>query len=602
MGRPERSNRGRASDSQRRFRYELIVILVAAIVFLGCATSPPSLMDDVDAVQAQIARNMLDSGDWVTARLDGIPYLEKSPLKYWMIAVSYMIFGVHDWASRLPMALAAIALCWLTARMGAWAFSALAGLYAGLSLATCIGLFLFTRILIPDVILTLTIALAMWSLLRALEADEPHPGRWAFAMSASIAIGLLLKGLIAAVFPIGGGLLYLLLTRQLFVRRTWQRLRPFSGVLIILLIAAPWHVLATLRNPPYFAWTMRSVPGEYHGFFWFYFMNEHVLRFLNLRYPRDYNTVPRLYFWFFHLLWLFPWSVYLPAAARLSYKPIDRAGRMRLLAVCWTGFLLVFFTFSSTQEYYSMPCYPALALLIGCAMAEGAWIRPGQRVVSAIAAAAAIAIAIILFQVWTLPTPGDISTALTQHPESYTLSLGHMGDLTMQSFAYLRTPLIVAGLAFAIGASALFWRQPNLALVLMMVLFLHAARLAMIVFDPYLSSRPLAEALLKSPPGELIEDNAYYTFSSVFFYANRRGLLLNGRQTNLEYGSYAPGAPNVFLDDASFSERWLQPERYYLLIEGPSLPRIQKLVPQSALHTVAASGGKFLLTNHANPD
>ena len=559
-------------------------------------------MDDVDAVQAQIARNMLDSGDWVTARLDGIPYLEKSPLKYWMIAVSYMIFGVHDWASRLPMALAAIALCWLTARIGAWAFSARAGLYAGLSLATCIGLFLFTRILIPDVILTLTIALAMWSLLRALEEDEPHPRRWAFAMSASIAIGLLLKGLIAAVFPIGGGLLYLLLTRQLFVRRTWQRLRPFSGVLIILLIAAPWHILATLRNPPYFAWTMRSVPGEYHGFFWFYFMNEHVLRFLNLRYPRDYNTVPRLYFWLFHLLWLFPWSVYLPAAARLSYKPIDRGGRMRLLAVCWTGFLLVFFTFSSTQEYYSMPCYPALALLIGCALAEGVWIRPGQRVVTAIAAAAAIAIAIILFQVWSLPTPGDISAALTQHPESYTLSLGHMGDLTMQSFAYLRTPLMVAGLAFAIGASALFWRQPNIAIVLMMVLFLHAARLAMIVFDPYLSSRPLAEALMKSPPGELIEDNAYYTFSSVFFYANRRGLLLNGRQTNLEYGSYAPGAPNVFLDDASFSERWLQPERYYLLIEGPSLPRIQKLVPQSALHTVAASGGKFLLTNHANPD
>ena len=114
-------------DLQCRFRYELIVVLVAAAVFLGCCFSPPSLMDDVDAVQAQIARNMLDSGDWVTARLDGVPYLEKSPLKYWMIAVSYMIFGVHDWAARLPIALAAVALCWLTARMGWWAFSAKAG-------------------------------------------------------------------------------------------------------------------------------------------------------------------------------------------------------------------------------------------------------------------------------------------------------------------------------------------------------------------------------------------------------------------------------------------------------------------------------------------
>ena len=98
------------------------------------------------------------------------------------------------------------------------------------------------------------------------------------------------------------------------LRATWTRLRPFSGILVFLLIAAPWHILATLRNPPYFDFTMHSESGSYRGFFWFYFINEHVLRFLNLRYPRDYNTVPRLYFWLFHLLWFFPWSVYFPAA------------------------------------------------------------------------------------------------------------------------------------------------------------------------------------------------------------------------------------------------------------------------------------------------
>ncbi len=174
-------------------------------------------MDDVDAVQGQIARNMLESGDWVTARLNGVAYLEKSPLKYWMIAVSYMIFGVHDWAARLPLALSVILLCWLTARIGRWAFSPLAGFYAGLSLATCIGLFLFTRILIPDAILTGTIALALWALLRALDDEEPHPGRWASVLAASIATGLLLKGLIAAVFPVAAAVIYLAVTRQLFV-------------------------------------------------------------------------------------------------------------------------------------------------------------------------------------------------------------------------------------------------------------------------------------------------------------------------------------------------------------------------------------------------
>src|SRR5688572_7518702 len=242
-------------------RQELIVVLFAASIYLIACLSPPSLMDDVDAVQAQIARNMLESGDWVTARLNGIAYLEKSPLVYWILAASYMIFGVHDWVARLPIALSAIALCWLTARIGTWAFSATVGLYAGLVLATSIGLFLFTRILIPDVILTLTITLAMWSFLQALERRSRA---WPRIMAASIGTGLLLKGLIALVFPVGIAFLYLMLTRQLLDKDTWRRLRLFESILIVLVIAAPWHILATLRNPPYFDFTMKSEPGKYH--------------------------------------------------------------------------------------------------------------------------------------------------------------------------------------------------------------------------------------------------------------------------------------------------------------------------------------------------
>ena len=303
----------------------------------ACIVAPPSLQDDVDSVQAQIARNMITSGDWVTPRLDGVIYLEKPPLIYWMIAATFKVFGVHDWAARIPIALSAIALCWLTAAFGIWAFGKRAGFYAGLCMATCVGLWLFTRVLIPDVMLTFTVALAMWALLRVLDEDERHPRAWAYILAASLGTGLLLKSLIGVVFPVAAGLIYLAITRQLFAARTWKRLRPFAGTLIILAIAAPWHVLATLRNPPYFAFTMRSVPGEYHGFLWFFFINEQLLRFLNLRYPRDYSTVPRLYFWLLHLAWLFPWSVYFPAAAKLSYKPTDRAGKTRLLALCWIG-------------------------------------------------------------------------------------------------------------------------------------------------------------------------------------------------------------------------------------------------------------------------
>ena len=556
-------------------------------------------MDDVDAVQAQIASNMLQSGDWVTARLNGVAYLEKSPLVYWLMAVSFAIFGTHDWAARIPIGAFCIALSLLTARIGAWAASPQLGLTSGLVMATSLGLWLFTRILIPDVILTFFIALALWGFMRALDREERSPAFWSNVFSASIAAGLLLKGLIALLFPGAAAVLYLIFTNQLFATNTWRRLRILQGLAILAVITLPWHIAATLANPPYFDFTMRSAPGEYHGFFWFYFLNEHVFRFLNMRYPRDYNTVPRLQFWLLHLAWLFPWSLnFFTFRAPNS----ERHRRLILLCLCWVGFLLVFFTFSTTQEYYSMPCYPGLALLLGSALARD--YNPPRwptRAIGLISLAAFAAIAYLLSQVWNLPTPGDISRALAaQNPDAYTLSLGHMGDLTVASFAYLRAPLIMAGVAFLIGAIGA-WLRPKsaiIALALMSVVFLNAARQALIVFDPFLGSRPLAIALDQAPPGEWIADNQYYAFSSIFFYTNRRALLLNGRNNNLEYGSYAPNAPQVFIDDAQFKQRWLSPARYYLTIEHPAVERVQKLLgPDNRLIEVKESGGKHLFSN-----
>lgn len=559
-------------------------------------------MDDVDAVQAQIAANMLHSGDWVIARLDGVPYLEKSPLVYWLMAGSYRIFGVHDWAARIPIALAAVLLVWVTYRYGRWAFEARAGYYAGLVLATCVGLFLFTRILIPDVILTLTTCLAFWSFQRATDPEESQPRLWAAALAAGLGTGVMLKGLIALVVSGGGIFVYLLLTKQLFSSQLWKRLHVLSGAAIFLLIAAPWHIVATLRMPPYLDFTMRSGPGEYHGFFWFYFMNEHVLRFLNLRYPRDYDTVPRPLFWLLHLVWFFPWSVYFPVVIRQTFKPIDRAGRTRLLALCWVGFLMVFFTFSTTQEYYSMPIYPALALLLGSAMvAEDSWTKWGTRVLGAITALCTVSVATLFYLVRNAPAPGDISEALKQNPGMYKLSMGHIGDLTIPSFAYLRLPLLLAGIAFLVGTLACWFcrdrRRVYVGVALMMVLFIHAARAAMVVFDPYLSSRPLAKALMQAPPGHLIVNGPYYGYSSVFFYTNRYALIWNGRRNNLEYGSYAPQSAEVFIQDVEFKSCWNSPQRYFLLSYENKSPHLHDLVPSDRLFLVAESGGKALYSN-----
>lgn len=249
-----------------------------------------------------------------------------------------------------------------------------------------------------------------------------------------------------------------------------------------------------------------------------------------------------------------------------------------------------------------MPCYPAFALLLGSAIAEGGrWIRGGTRTLAVITGCCAVAAFTIFFLVRHDPTPGDISTALTNNPDAYTLSLGHMEDLTLHSFAYLRTPLFLAAVAFAIGTVGALWfsgRRAFLSIALMMVLFFQAARLALVTFDPYLSSRTLAEKLMQSPPGELIVNHHYYVFSSVFFYTNRRALLLNGKFNNLVYGAAAPDAPPVFIDDQDFKKRWASPQRYYLLVSDERWASIEALTKPSERIMIASSGGKYLLTNH----
>jgi hypothetical protein len=175
-----------------------------------------------------------------------------------------------------------------------------------------------------------------------------------------------------------------------------------------------------------------------------------------------------------------------------------------------------------------------------------------------------------------------------------------MEDLTFDSFAYLRMPLAVAAVAFFLGAFGTFrWlgQRAFLAAALMMVLFFHAARLALVVFDPFLTSRPIAELLQKSPQGILITAKPYYQFSSLLFYTNTSPLILNGRFNNLEYGSYAPGAPDVFIDDGKFKSLWAGKPRFYVVAYSTERPQLEALVGSESLHLVIESGGKLLFSN-----
>ena len=180
-----------------------------------------------------------------------------------------------------------------------------------------------------------------------------------------------------------------------------------------------------------------------------------------------------------------------------------------------------------------------------------------------------------------------------------------MEDLTIDSFAYLRLPLTLAGIGFLLGSvGAIRMKKVDssfrsyLAAALMMVIFFQAARLAMIRFDPLLSSRDFARLILSSPPGEIILDHNYYWFSSVPFYTDRPVLLLNGRWQNLEYGSNAPNTPDVFIDDSRLvCGMWFNSQRYYLIARADQLPRFNQLFGSNGFKIMARTGVKVLLTN-----
>src|SRR5215471_9059267 len=420
-----------------------MLALVFACVFLG-SLYPPPLLDDADSTHAEAAREMFVSGDYVTLHVNGVRYLEKEPLPYWLVVACYHMFGVNEFATRLPMALSVLMLAVIACIWGRRAFDERTGIYAALFVFSAAGVFLFTRILIPDVLLSALIAASLYFFLTALEFRS-EPWRW-YAGYACMALGVLTKGLIALVFPGGTAFFYLVITGEW---RRWREFRMLSGLAFFLLIAAPWHILAGLRN---------TGGQNGHGFFWFYFVNEHFLRFLGKRYPHDYNKLPPALYWSLHLVWLFPWSLYLPAAIRTiadvrREKPsAGFAARTRLM--CWilAGLILVFFAISTNQEYYTFPAYLPLLMLLadGVVRCEASdcekhvrkgWLRASAGILAVIGLAAGVTLFALLWKSRHLPFEPDIGNVLAKHNmDTDTLSTSHMLDLSYESFAALRLP------------------------------------------------------------------------------------------------------------------------------------------------------------------
>ncbi len=596
-----------SDNSRQQSRGWIWIVLLWVVVYVPGLFSP-ALLDDADSVHAEAAREMLMRHEWTTLYIDGIRYLEKAPLLYWGMEASYHVFGVKDWAARLPLILAELALLLATYALGKRAFGERGGFWAAMVMTLSIGPYLFTRILIPDMLIPLWLTLGFDFFLQTLEQERPSIAS-CWGLAATVALDVLTKGLIGIVFPAAIIGIYLILTGNL---KHLLRMRLISSTIVLLVIAAPWHIAAAIANP---------AAGESRGFLWFYFVNEHFLRYLGRRIPHDYDTVPLLLFWALVFLWLFPWSAFLVQSLRnIPHRWSELRGSMSqrqramLLFAVWAAVILLFFSFSTRQEYYVVPGLPALALLIGGWLQQedespgDSGLRRGGRLGSLILLVIGVmvfaAAMYLLARSKSTPADSDLADLLKKAPNEYALAFGHIFDLTPRALGLFRVPLAMFAIALFAG-SLLNWlfrhrnraAAGNCAIAIMMVFVLFAVHQGLVMFSPILSSKKLADAIEQEfRPGDVIVSyGTYEDASTINFYARQPIHVVNTRtEGDMYYGSLFPDAPAIFDDDASFAALWKGPQRVFVWVEEDKVPSIMR---QTGYYQLARSGGKLILMN-----
>ena len=581
----------------------LILLGLALLIYVGNAAQP-ALLDDADGGHAVASQEMLRTGDWVVLHINGVRWMEKPPLHYWAVAVSYLLLGESAFSTRLPLALAVAGLVVMVYVFGRRFFGDRAGFYAGLVMCTGIGTYMFTRIMIPEAIYALEFTAAFYLFLRAWTGTIPlRTGCWGVAALCGLAV--LTRAMVGIVFPVAIITIFLLMTGR---RHPWREIPVFSSLLIFVAIAAPWHILAGVR-----AWR-----ADAPGFFWYYFINEQVLRALGYRYPHDFSAVPLAIWWPAHLVWFFPWSVFLPLAFRGLPKPrdwrrLDTPGIALLFTCVWAGFVFFFFSLTASRmEYYTFSAWPAVALLLGRGIAyaeqqSAVWMR---RLQAAVAVAGVMAAGILGWLLWvsrSVRVEGDISDLLQlKEMDFYTVAMASFFDLTTKAFAALRVPSMLAAGLFVFGFGGVYWMRrrgwtlgANIALSLVMAAFFFVANLAFQVFEPHMSSKRLADDLQRylKPDDAVAIYGEYYGGCALGFYLHRQVLLYNGQYQGLEFGSYYPDAPRIFLDDHSFPAIWNSPKRVFLFAPKGEAQEVLVRLPRQSSYIMAESGGKLIFVN-----
>jgi 4-amino-4-deoxy-L-arabinose transferase-like glycosyltransferase len=499
---------------------------------------------------AEIPREMVASGDWVTPRLNELKYFEKPPLQYWATAVAYEIFGEHEWTARLWVALTGFLGLLLTAWVGTRLYGALTGALAALVQAGALLYLGLARISTLDMGLTVTLELALVGLLLLVQRGRTAEGTrlGALLLAIGVALAFLSKGLVGILIPGTVAVCYLIL------RRDWNliwRARPWWTLLALALIAAPWVMLVARRNP---------------NFAQFFFVHEQFSRFLtrvHMRYQPDWFFVPVL------LLGYMPWTPLLPWIAKRSWIDSRGGDGASLVLAIWAVFCFVFFSLSQSKLIpYILPLFPALSLLAGRSLANLER-RPLQRALLMAAALWATVSAAVLW-IWHAPAM--------------------MARLNLPSGPVVPTIAASFLLAAAVtaGASWLALRRGALAATAVATLGSLLLVSTLLSTADQLPEQRHNRALVTAAAAELHKGTAFYCVDayeqSIPFYLGRTCTLV-GYRGELDFG--IGEEPTRWIADLQqFAARWRTSADALAVIRPESYAQLQQMgLPMRVIYT-----------------
>ncbi len=556
----------------------LAPILLTAIVYL-LSTTNRGVIDYDEGYYAQAAKNMAESGNWVTPYVNGVRFLEKPPFLYWLTAASFKIFGVHEFALRLPTAFAVIALVWIIMLIARRIVDERTAFIAGLSAAFSAGTFLFTRETLHDVWLVLFIALAMYAFV-SWHLDPLHPRRPALLFYGAIAAAAMCKSLIGIAFPVGIVIAFFLLSRE---RPAWRSLHLLPGMLLFSVLTVPWHWLAAVQN---------------RGFLDFFFVGEQLLRFFGKREPPVLWELPVVTFWALTLVWLFPWTVFLPAAIVESRKSKDRNQRMLAnLAVAWAGVILVFFSLSGRLEHYSFPALPALSLLIAGTLSrsESKWVLWAFR---ALATIGIFALVVGLGAgSWFIFGDGAQIAATGPSNRLDETDFSILAEMPPAIISNLIKPAIATVIFLAVGFVAALWLEKRrrridavLCISAVMMIICGAIHWSLMICEDLISSKKFALAVAREAHkgDRLVVLDDYEAANSLSFYEPLSIEVCEGAAYALVPGMKYPGAPKIVLTRNEFQKAWVSPGRVFALAPKDKIDALRPggIVIADILHRV----------------